>query len=51
MKDSKLIYPVESGLVPHYTGHIPGLYFFTRDIFDKFRILPSADGGGFGSQW
>lgn len=26
MKDSKLIYPVESGLVPHYTGHIPGSY-------------------------
>ena len=24
VKDSKLIYPVESGLVPHYTGHIPG---------------------------
>lgn len=24
VKDAKLIYPVESGLVPHYTGHIPG---------------------------
>ena len=24
IKDSRLIYPVESGLVPHYTGHIPG---------------------------
>jgi len=22
--DGKPIYPVESGLVPHYTGHIPG---------------------------
>lgn len=27
VKDSKLIYPVESGLVPHYTGHIPGQKF------------------------
>jgi len=24
--DSKLIYPLESGLVPHYTGHIPGMF-------------------------
>ena len=23
-KPTKPIYPVESGLVPHYTGHIPG---------------------------
>ena len=23
--DGKPIYPTESGLVPHYTGHIPGI--------------------------
>lgn len=27
VQDTKLIYPVESGLVPHYTGHIPGQKF------------------------
>ena len=26
VRDSRLIYPTESGLVPHYTGHIPGKY-------------------------
>ena len=25
--DTKPIYPKESGLVPHYTGHIPGRIF------------------------
>jgi hypothetical protein len=24
--EGKPIYPAESGLVPHYTGHIPGMY-------------------------
>ena len=24
--DGKPIYPTESGLVPHYTGHIPGMH-------------------------
>ena len=38
VKDSKLIYPVESGLVPHYTGHIPG-----KSIMD-----PECRGGGTG---
>jgi len=27
IRDTRLIYPVESGLVPHYTGHIPGQKF------------------------
>lgn len=31
--DSKLIYPVESGLVPHYTGHIPGQKFRYGETF------------------
>lgn len=25
LTDTKPIYPAESGLVPHYTGHIPGI--------------------------
>ncbi|XP_070531586.1 ciliary microtubule inner protein 2B-like [Ptychodera flava] len=27
VRDTKLIYPIHSGLVPHYTGHIPGQKF------------------------
>ncbi|KAL4218733.1 hypothetical protein ACF0H5_021321 [Mactra antiquata] len=33
VRDSKHIYPVESGLVPHYTGHIPGQKFRYGDTF------------------
>lgn len=33
VKDSKLIYPLESGLVPHYTGHIPGQKFRYGETF------------------
>lgn len=33
IRDSKLIYPVESGLVPHYTGHIPGQKFRYGNTF------------------
>lgn len=33
VKDTKLIYPVESGLVPHYTGHIPGQKFRYGETF------------------
>lgn len=24
--DTKPVYPIESGLIPHYTGHVPGKY-------------------------
>lgn len=30
MMHGKPIYPVETGLVPHYTGHIPGMDKYTR---------------------
>lgn len=33
VRDSKHIYPVESGLVPHYTGHIPGQKFRYGETF------------------
>ncbi|KAH3794742.1 protein FAM166B-like [Dreissena polymorpha] len=33
VKDAKLIYPLESGLVPHYTGHIPGQKFRYGETF------------------
>ncbi|WAR30696.1 F166B-like protein [Mya arenaria] len=33
VRDSKLIYPTESGLVPHYTGHIPGQKFRYGETF------------------
>ncbi|KAK3591457.1 hypothetical protein CHS0354_033458 [Potamilus streckersoni] len=32
-KDSKLIYPVDIGLVPHYTGHIPHQKFRYGETF------------------
>lgn len=33
VRDSRLIYPTESGLVPHYTGHIPGQKFRYGETF------------------
>lgn len=33
--DGKPIYPIETGLVPHYTGHIPGIHIHQNLIQKK----------------
>ena len=33
--DANLLYPNESGLVPHYTGHIPGEYRRNRFLTER----------------
>lgn len=42
--DANLLYPNESGLVPHYTGHIPGEYrrnrFLTEAVYVKIASVP-----------
>ncbi|XP_077986083.1 ciliary microtubule inner protein 2B-like [Glandiceps talaboti] len=48
VRDTKLIYPIKSGLVPHYTGHIPGQKFrygttFGHSTLNARRLRRESD--------
>lgn len=39
VENSKPIYYKDSGMVPHYTGHIPGMFYFFFIVDSRFKLF------------